>query len=266
MAAGFSYNTELYDIYYVVQNTMLRYPKDLIIASLKDFFGQDSKYHFVSDSWGYSKTVDLTDVPADAGLYDELTTRVFIGENNRYDIIQYPAILVKAGSFRYVPISLNRNLYYVENNITEFTDGYQRRFLPTPDKFVMAGAWEGSLNIEIQSRAVQEADDLAELVAIYLVDINWSNLSRAGVSIKPDVSIGAATETEDRNDKLHHRIITINIRGEWRREIPISNFVELITFCVEFGDTTTDNYAPNIEVHTELELENVVFTEEQVGE
>jgi len=265
MAAGFISGSELYDLFYVVQNTMLRYPKDLIVATLKDFFSRDSKYHFVTDSWGFNFTPDLTDVPADAGLYDDLTTRVFIGENNRMDIIYYPAILVKSGSFRYVPISLNRNQFYVENTITEVTDGYQRRFISTPDKYVMAGAWEGSINIEVCSRAIQEADDLAELISIYLIDINWNNLYRAGVAIKPDISIGAATESEDGgNDKLHRRTITINIRGEWRREIPISNFIELITFCVEFGNTSTDIYAPNIEVHTELELENIAFTEEQV--
>jgi hypothetical protein len=264
MAAGFNYNTELYDIFNVVQNTMLRYPKDLIIASLKEFFAQDSKYNFVKDPWGYPYTPDTTDLPLSAGLYDDLMTRVFIGEANRMDIIFYPAILVKAGSFRYVPISLNMNQYYVENTITEFTDGYQRRFVSTPDKFVMAGAWEGSLNIDVHSRAIQEADDLSELIALYLQNINWNNLYRAGVAIKPDISIGAATESDDRNDKLHKRSITVNIRGEWRREIPITNIVSLISFCVEFGNVETETYAPNIEIHTDLEMENILYNESEL--
>lgn len=264
MAAGFNYNTELYEIFHVVQNTMLRYPKDLIVSSLRDFFNRDSKYHFVKDEWGYPYTPDHTDLSSDAGLYDELTTRVFIGENNRYDIIFYPAILIKAGSFRSVPISINRNQYYVENKIMEFTDGYTRKFIATPDKFVTAGAWEGSINIEIHSRSIQERDDIAELVAIYLKEINWNNLSRAGVSIKPDISIGAATESDDRNDKLHKLTITVNIRTEWRREVPISNIIDVITFCVEFGDVRTGSTAPNLEINSKADLDDVILTEDQV--
>lgn len=254
MAAGFNYNTELYGIYHVVQNTMLRFPKDLIVASLRHFFDQDSKYSFSSDEWGFPQTPDLTDIPVDAGFYDNLTTRIFIGEHNRYDVIYYPAVLIKAGSFRYVPISLNRNQYFIENKIIEFSDGYERRFVSTPDKFVLAGAWEGSINIEILARSIQERDDIAELIAIYLVDLNWNNLSRDGVSIKPDISIGAASESDDRNDKLHRLTITVNVRGEWRREIPVNNIVDIISFCVEFGDVSTGNYAPNIEIHTRTDV------------
>lgn len=256
MAAGFNYNTELFDIFNVVQNTMLRYPKDLIVSSLRDFFNRDSKYHFVTDSFGYPFTPDLTDVPSDAGLYDDLTTRIFIGETNRYDTIFYPAVLVKSGSFRYVPISLNRNQYYTEYKSIEYSDGYNRKFVSVPDKFVLAGAWEGSINIDVKSKSIQERDDIAELVAIYLNDLNWNNLSRAGVSIKPDISIGAPTEVEDKNDKLHMLTITINIRGEWRREIPIDDIINVITFCVEFGYLNQDNYAPNLEINTKVEVED----------
>lgn len=254
MAAGFNYNTELYEIFNVVQNTMIKYPKDLIVSSLRDFFNRDSKYHFVKDEWGYPKTIDLTDVPSDAGLYDNLTTRVFIGEKHRYDVIFYPAILISAGAFRYVPISLNRNQYYVENKTVEFTDGYEKKIVSMPDKFVTAGAWEGSMNIEILSRSIQEVDDISELIGLFLQEINWNNLSRAGVSIKPDISIGAPTQSDDRNDKIHKIMITINIRGEWRREVPISNIVEVISFCVEFGD------ALNLDINSIVELGDVIST------
>lgn len=250
MAGGFNYNTELYELYNVVQNTMIRYPKELIVSSLRDFFSRDSKYHFVKDEWGYPKTPNLTDVVPDAGLYDELTTRVFIGEHHRYDTVFYPSILVKAGSFRYVPISLNRNQYYVETKNVEYTDGVETRFVAIPDKYVLAGAWEGSLNIDVVSRAVQEMDDITELIMIYLNDLNWNNLYRAGVAIKPDISVSAPSETNDRTDKLHKVTITVNVRCEWRREIPISNLVESISFCVEMGNLNTEVMAPNLEIHT----------------
>lgn len=256
MAAGFNQITDLYEIYNVVQNTMIRIPKDAIIASLREYFGRDSKYHFVRDEWGYPKTPDHTDLSPDAGLYDDLTTRVFIGEKNRFDIIYYPAILVKSGSFRYVPISLNRNRYFVEWTQQEVIDGYgNRTFMSVPEKFVLVGAWEGSLEIEVSSRGIRERDDLIELISIFLIDINWNNLSRMGVSIKPDLSISGPSEAEDRNDKLFKQTITINIRCEWRREIPILNFIDTITFCVEFGPIDPPGMsAPNLEARGISEL------------
>jgi len=250
MAAGFNQITDLYDIYNVVQNTMIRVPKDAIISSLREYFARDSKYHFVRDEWGYPFTPDHTDLPSDAGLYDDLTTRVFIGEQNRFDIIYYPAILVKGGSFRYVPISLNRNRYFVEWKQQEVVDGYgNRTFMSVPDKYVLAGAWEGSISIEVLSRGIRERDDLIELIAMLLVDLNWSNLSRMGVSIKPNLSISDPSQEEDRNDKLFRQSVNIEIRGEWRREIPISNIIDTITFCVEFGSVNPPGAsAPNLEV------------------
>lgn len=254
MSMGYNNITDLYSIYNTVQNVMIRVPKDAFIASLREFFSKDSKYHFVKDEWGYPKTPDHTDLPLDAGLYDDLTTRVYIGEQNRFDVIYYPAIIVKAGSFKYVPISLNRNRYFTEWKQQEVIDGYgNRAFMSVPDKFVLSGAWDGSINIEISSRSLRERDDLVELISMLFVDFNWNNLSRSGVSIKPDLSIGAPSESEDRNDKLFKQTITANIRGEWRREIPISNIIDTITFCVEFGRGGGLS-APNIEIRGTSEV------------
>ena len=52
------YHQELFDIFNVVQNTMLRYPKDLIVSSLRDFFNRDSKYvikAYIVDDEFYNK-------------------------------------------------------------------------------------------------------------------------------------------------------------------------------------------------------------------
>lgn len=255
MAVGFNQITDLYDIYHVVQNTMIRVPKDMIIASLKEFFARDSKYHFVKDEWGFPKTPNHTDLPPEAGLYDDLTTRVFIGENNRFGVIYYPAILVKAGAFRSIPISFNRNKYLVEYMQQEVIDGYgNRTFITMPDKFSMSGAWEGSFSIKVMSRGIRERDDLIELISLFFVDLNWANLSRAGVSIKPDISISAPTEEEDVNDKLYTQSVEINVRGEWRREIPINNIMDTISFCVEFGTIDPPTEDPNMEIHNISDL------------
>jgi hypothetical protein len=46
MSTGFNQVTDLYSIYNTVQNTMIRYPKELIIGTLKEYFAQDSRYHY----------------------------------------------------------------------------------------------------------------------------------------------------------------------------------------------------------------------------
>ena len=269
MAAGFNRITDLYEAYHMVQNTMIRYPKDLFIASLKEFFGRDSKYHYVSDEWGFNKTPDHTDLPPDAGLYDDLTTRVFVGEQNRTDVIFYPAIIVKGGSFQSKPISINRDQYRIEHKRMEFRDSFgNRRFSLVPDKFVLAGAWEGSISIEVQSRGLRERDDLIELISAYFVDLNWNNLSRAGVSVKPGLSIGSPSEVDDRNDKLFKQTVEVPIRGEWRREIPITDIIETISFCAEIGSFAADGsagtVAPNLEINTRSDLETAIFDDNQI--
>ena len=87
--------SDFYGTYNVVQNTLMSYPKELIISVLREEFGKDSYYHYVSDEYGYPKVVDLTDVPLNAGINDNLTTRIYIGESFHFDAIFYPAILVK---------------------------------------------------------------------------------------------------------------------------------------------------------------------------
>jgi hypothetical protein len=263
MAAGFNKSTDLYSIYNVVQNTMIRFSKDLFIASLKEFFEKDSKYHYVADAWGYNFTPDHTDLHPEAGLYDDLTTRIFIGEQNRYDVIFYPAVLIKGGSFKSTPISMTRDKYVVEYKHIEFQDGYgNRRFVRMPDKYILSGAWEGSISIEVQSRGLKERDDLIELISLYFVDLNWDNLSRAGVSIKPGLNIGSPSEVDDRNDKLFKQSVELQIRSEWRREVPIFNVLDRINFCVEFGNLASNTIAPNIQINTQTDLESFVFDDD----
>jgi hypothetical protein len=257
MAAGFNQTTDLYGIYNVVQNTMLRYPKDLIISGLREYFADDSYYHYVRDEWGFPKTPDHTDLEPGAGLYDDATTRLFIGEAYRYDGIYYPALLVRAGSMRYVPISMSRNKGRIDYTNTRFVDGYGNETLfSTPAVFVFDGAWEGQINIDILTRGIRARDDLVELVGIYFAALRPDDFAKAGVAIKPNVSVGSATEGEDRNDKLYKQTVTLDIRTEWKIEVPIANVLDLINICVDFGkvDTTPAQYAPNLTINTSIEL------------
>jgi len=257
MAVGFNQTTDLYAIHNVVQNSMLRYSKDIIIATLKEFFADDSYYHYVRDEWGFAKTPDHTDLDPNAGLHDDATTRLWCGEMARYDGIFYPALVVRGGAFRYVPISMSRNRGVVINTATKFVDGYgNEKIFSTPSHLLLSGAWEGSITIDVLTRGLRDRDDLVELVQLLFVDIRWDEMYKAGVSIKPNVSVGAPSEGEDRNDKLFKQTINLDIRTEWSREIPVDNILDIINICVDIGNlqTTPPTIAPNLSIVTSLEL------------
>lgn len=257
MAAGFNYVTDLYEIYNTTQNVCIRYVKDSFIATLRDYFSKDSRYHYVRDQWGYPFTPDLTNMDSSAGLHDDLTTRIYIGHKNRFDTIFYPAVLVSTGSFRSVPIGFNRDHHMVEYENLQFVDGYgNSTVIRRPVAFTPSGAWEGSVSIDILSRSQRERDDLVELIPLLFLDYNWQNFYRAGISIKPTITINASSETEDRNDKLFKQSINLDVRGEWFRKIPIDNTVDLISLCVDLGNLEVDPPVldPNIQINANLEL------------
>lgn len=255
MSTNNLFKSDLYKIHNVVQNSMIVYPKEIIIAVLRDHFSHDSYYHYSKDPWGFANTPDHTDLPLGSGLYDDVTTRVFIGENYRQDNIYYPAVLIKHGGSRSVPISINREEGAIQWKFTEFDDGYGNKlFFKSPQSFLFQGAWEGSINVEIQTRSLRSRDDLSEIIALCLTDITFKVLQKAGVIVKP-ISVGAPSETDDRNDKLFRQNITLEIRTEWRREIPVGNLVEIINFSMDFADVIHNTpTAPNLTVNNNFRL------------
>lgn len=249
---------------------MIVYPKEIIIATLRDFFSKDSYYHYAKDQWGFANTTDHTDLPLGADLPSQfnkdganqegLSTRVFIGENYRYDGIYYPAILVKNGGGRSVPISINRNQDTVQYEDLIFEDGYGNQTILRQPKFlVTAGAWEGSISIEVETRSLRSRDDLVEAITMCFTDITFDTLVDIGIIIKP-ISWGAPSESDDRNDKLFRQTITLDIRSEWRREIPVGTIIDAILFSVEFGNITNPNasIARNLTINTRLDLEDTI--------
>lgn len=257
MIAGFNYVTDLYEIYHTTENTLIRYPKDAIISTLKNYFSKDSKYHFVSDEWGYPKTPDLTNVPSDAGFHDDITTRVFIGDKHRFDKIFYPAIIVSTGNFKYVPLSMSRDHHVIDYELTKFIDGYgNSQIIRTPLAFTPGGIWEGTITIDVHSRGIREIEDLVELISILFVEIAPDTLYRSGIIIKPTLSGSASSDGDDRNDKLYKRTISLDIRGEWERRIPINGIINIISICADLGnlETTPEQLAPNLEINARLTL------------
>lgn len=273
MSSNNFFQSDLYKIHNIVQSSMLVYPKEIIIATLREFFSKDSYYHYSKDQWGFANTTDHTDLPPGADLpsgpgarpdlnpNDILSTRLFIGEQYRYDGIYYPAILVKGGSSKYVPISLNREKGSIKYERIVLEDGYGNKTeINRPSAFITAGVWEGNINIDVLSRSLRARDDLVELIALCFTEINFETLEDIGLIIKP-ISIGAPSEADDRNDKLFRQSITLDIRTEWRREIPISNLIETILFTVNFADLSRPDapVAPNLEINVVSSLTDILI-------
>ena len=256
LGTGSIYKTDLFNIFNVVQNTQLAYPKELMIDVLRDIFSQDTYYHYVRDEWGFPYSPDHTNLPSDAGIQDDLTTRLYIGEAFKLDVIYYPAILVRSGGSRYVPLSLNRNKEVILYEPVMVTDGYgNTKTFVTPTHFVLAGVWEGSLNLDVMTRGLKARDDLVEIISLICSDLRHDEFIRAGLMIT-SVSAGAPSETEDRNEKLYKQTITLDVRSEWRRQIPVESLVDAINICVDFGNLSgnTPVIAPNITVQTNVNL------------
>jgi hypothetical protein len=258
-ATGNLIRSDLYAIHHVVQNTLMSYPKSLIIEMLREEFGKDSWFHYVSDQWGYPKIPDHTNLPLEAGFGDdEQTTRIFIGEAFRQDVIFYPSILVKMTSARSVPISLNRNRNVIEHERQLVIDGYGNTKQYWIPKYIdLAGAWEGTISIDIISRDILDRDNLISMVMLLFADIRFESLRKAGILVKSgQPSLGGISEAEDRqNEKIYKATISVEIRTEWRRLIPVCGLVERINFCVDFrarGSEIITN--PNIAINDSISI------------
>lgn len=260
MSTNNFFRSDLPGLNYVVQNSMILFPKEIVIQTLRDFFKHDSYYHYVSDEWGFPKTPDHTDLPPGSGMNDTVTTRLFIGESYRQDIIFYPAIIVRHGGASYTPISFNRERGTVQWDYQIYEDGYGNiTKFPVPKHFIFAGAWEGSLSIDVYTRSLPARDNLCELISILFTDIEHNNLEKSGLFIK-GVSAGGVSESDDRNDKLYRQTVTLQFRSEWRRHIPISNVVEVINFAVDFGKVNDPDYpiSGNLQINNEQSLVDIL--------
>jgi hypothetical protein len=244
----------------IVQNSLTLYPKEIVVAQLRDYFSHDSWYKFAHDQWGFPKTPDHTNLPLNAGFHNNITTRLFIGESYRFDVIYYPAIIVRHGGSTSIPISFNRERGGVMWGNLVFEDGYGNiKTFPNPESFVFAGAYEGSINIDVMARDLRSRDDLVDLVSILFVDIGFNDLWKSGLIIK-NVSVSAPTEMDDRNDHIFKQTITLQIRNEWRRELPIRNIIDIINFSVVFGGNTLEQpIATNLTINIEETLTQMLI-------
>ena len=119
--------------------------------------------------------------------------------------------------------------------------------------------WEGSIIIDIMTRSLRSRDDLVELVAMCFTEVTFDTFVDIGLVIKP-LSYSGTSETDDRNDKLFRQSITLDIRTEWRREIPISTLIDAIFFTATIEDLSRPEapVSPNLTINTEITLYDVL--------
>ncbi len=261
MATNNFFRSDLQNIYHIVQSSALVYPKEMIITVLRDFFSKDSYYHYVKDEFGFAKLEDHTDLPLDAGINNDAVTRVFINHAYPFDSIYYPAILVKSNGARYVPLSANREAGTPLYEAIVYEDGYgNQKTIYTPRALLYSGIWEGSVTIDVITRSLRARDDIVELVGICFADIMFETLRSAGIVVKPP-EIGSPSESDDRNDKLFRQSITLNIRTEWRREIPVKNVIDTILISTDLVNLEDPNAVsdPNFTINTSISFaDNVI--------
>lgn len=271
MSTNNFFKSNLIGLHNFVQASMLVYPKEIIISTLRDFFSKDDYYHYSKDAWGFANTTDHTNLAPGADIptvhdknganQEGLPSRIFIGENYRKDVVFYPAVLVKSGGSKYVPISINREQESVQYEDVIYEDGYgNQTIVHRPHSFITAGVWEGSIIIDVLSRSLRARDDIAEAIAMCFTEVTFETIEDIGIVIKP-ISIGAASEGDDRNDKLFRQSLTLDIRTEWRREIPIGNVIDAIFFTSTFEDLSKPG-APvpaNLTVNTEISLADMLL-------
>ena len=272
MSSNNLYKSDLTGIYNIIQSSMIVYPKEVIIATLRDFFSKDSYYSYQRDKFGFANTTDHTDLPLGADMpYGPgsnpqlnndpvLPTRLFIGENYRYDVVFYPAVLVKSGGSKYVQVSFNRDEGKIQYDKIIFTDGYgHETTIARPVAFITSGAWEGSIVIDVLTRSLRSRDDLVELIAMCFTDIHFETLHQIGVIVKP-ISISSPSETEDRNDKLFKQTLTLDIRTEWERRVPITNTVDAILFAASFSDLKNKTpVAANLTINDDVNIIDTIL-------
>ena len=248
MATGNSFKTELYDLYYYTQSSFISYPKELFIETLREFFSQYSYYHYSRDAWGYPNVTDHTNQLPDAGINDDSTTRLFIGESYHFGSTYYPSIIIKNSGARSVPISFTRDKYLIQWENLLLEDGYgNRRIIKQPAYYIQSGAWEGTISVDITTKnAPQARDDLIELVATLFIDTRFDELKDSGLLIKPGPSVGSPSETDEGGDKLYKCSINFDYRCEWHRKIPIKSTIDIINFCIDIG--ASKKIAPNLAI------------------
>jgi hypothetical protein len=262
VGSGGFFTSDLYSAYHVVQNTMISFPKLLIISALKEYFAKDTKYHYVEDDWGFPYTPDHTNLDLKAGINNDSTTRIYIGEEDRFDVAYYPSVIVRHSGARYVPISINQEQDCVQYGYRLFIDGYGNKYsLRIPVNFIYAGSWDINLDIDVMAEGAEDRSTIVQAIAMHLQSNIRNELTYDGLFIK-GTSVSGETKELYQNDNIYKQTISLECRGEYRRLIPVGNVIEVITACIEIGNYTNDVWHPdpNLTIQFKSDLTNTILS------
>lgn len=235
MPIGYHVLSDIFNLECIVEQAGMVYTKNIVIDVLRDVFSQDRQYAYKSDVFGFPLTPSLLDKDPSAGLDDTETTRIFIGSSYRYDIKFNPSVIVRNTGSRYSPVSFNQDYLGVVNRIELLTDGYGNQSqIYVPAYHVRVGAWDQTLSVRIIAESEIDREEIADIVQVTLMGTRRQDLQNAGVFVKT-LSHSGETETPYANDFLYIVDINLEVRTEWRVQIPISDVCERIGLCLSFG-------------------------------
>ena len=264
MATGNFFNSDLFRINNVIRNIQIIFPKELLLSALREYFAKDSKFHYVKDAWGYPNTPDHTDLAADAGTNDDITTRIYIGQESRMDIPFYPAVLVKNTKSTFIPISFNEEKECIQYDYRLFIDENGKAYnIQVPVGFIFAGAYDLGFSIEVLAEGPQDRATIIEAISILFQSLVRDQLMKAGLFIKAISSDGESSDVYQ-NDLIYKQSISLDCRGEYRRLVPIENIIEVINVCIEFGDIKNNNPDPNLQINFTYDLNDLVLNAQPV--
>jgi hypothetical protein len=239
---GLATHTEhvVYSSYYgdnhIVQNALMVYPKQIVIDLLRREFSKDSEYTYRQDEYGFPLVRDLTSVDLDSNL----TTRVLISDQYRYDMKFFPNIIVSAKGGTYKPLSANQN-GTIKYRTDYVEDAYgDRKVFRTPTHRVYSGMWDLNVEVQINTESHVETEELTDLTAIMLQYRLFHELRAAGFIIK-NLSVGAESAEQYVNDFIYSQSISISGISEWRVEIPVENVLERVVFNISSTKTPSNN-------------------------
>jgi|2_EtaG_2_1085320.scaffolds.fasta_scaffold03295_2 hypothetical protein len=244
--------SDLFGLYDFVQQVAVAQGKNLLIDTLREYFRQDTIYTYRTNAYGFPLTPNVTDLPPD--IQEERTTRIHIGDIFRMDKRYWPSITVRHSSARYKPISFNQNDQTTKYRVDLVMDGYgNESYVRVPTHKIMAGAWEQSFDVKISTESIPDREELADIVASFLINVAREKLYRGGLFIK-GVSYGAESEEKYGNENIYMQSITVETYSEWRRQIPVTSLTEVINFCFEYGLFDVDYGFSGVSVTDQLIL------------
>ena len=230
--------------------------KCLIIDTIRKIFTGDSYYPYRTDVYGYPIVIDHTGLPADS----ELPTKIHIGDTFKYEGIHIPCVVVRHGGGSYHPISFNQQGIPGYTGVIQYKqeiiqDGYGEIYeINTPDKYVFAGAWDLTYEVKIYTESTTDREELLSIISMGLQHVHWHDLQSAGLLIK-NLSFGSESEEEHNNDKFFTQSITLDIYGEWRREIPVGDLLERIVFFFDIGRIVGGEVTPSNDLSWEQPID-----------